>query len=117
MDNNMTAAANAAIRDVTLEIDTDAVLEQLAIMKNVLGEQERALLQDFGETLSTAWKSGNATLVAGKIEEINTSFTTMAGIIDKLVDKVNSYVANVQKAEEVSFNNGEESSAPAQTEQ
>ena len=47
MDNNMTAAANAAIRDVTLDIDTDAVLEQLAIMKNVLGEQEKALLQDF----------------------------------------------------------------------
>lgn len=116
MDNNMTAAANAAIRNVTLDIDTDAVLEQLAIMKSVLGEQEKALLQDFGDTLSTAWQSGNATLVAGKIEEINTSFTTMAGIIDKLVEKVNSYVTNVQKAEEVSFNNGEESSTPAQVE-
>lgn len=109
MDNPGVNVNSAPARDVILEIDTDAVLEQLTIMKNVLGEQERALLQDFGDVLSTAWKSGNATLVADKIEEINTSFTTMAGIIDKLVEKVNSYVTNVKKAEEVTFNNEDES--------
>lgn len=96
-------------RVVALKIDTDVVRNKLAEMATVLDEQQQNMLKSFD--LSGAWSSDHASELITKVAEINTSFTTISNIIKSLETKVNSYVTNVEAADNVSFNVGTEGEA------
>ena len=104
VDGLVGAAGGDASRNVVLDIDTDIVLENLEAMAKALTDEQQSLLSGF--SLSGAWTSTNATLVQEKVEQINASFAKMQGIIEKLQNKVNTYVTNTVEADTVRFNDG-----------
>ena len=88
-------------RDVTLQIAPEPVLEAFRIINQQL--ENFAGFSDF--SINDAWKSSNSAIFANKINEINTSFTTIKTIINNLTAKVNGYVELVKKSDEVNFIN------------
>ncbi len=88
-------------RDVTLQIAPEPVLEAFRIINQQL--ENFAGFSNF--SINDAWKSSNSAVFANKINEINTSFTTIKTIINNLTAKVNGYVDLVKKSDEIKFNN------------
>ena len=93
-------------REVDLSIDTDAVMTAINQISTALNSFKT--LESFN--LKGAWESDNATKVMGKLGEIKVSISDMKDILEKLSNKVNSYLTNIKKSDSVLFENEQDNS-------